>query len=96
MTRFGRALLWSVVAYQLVLTWVLFRIGDYLAWLHFDCVRPESGCGSYPLLSTVPGAQAVWVVGIAIVTIACVLAYNALMDFKDHERLVEQAPLSHR
>ncbi len=96
MTRFGRALVWSVVVYQLVLTWVLLRLADYMVWLHFDCGNPERACESYPLLSTVPGAQAVWVVGIAIIVIAGVLAFRALEDFKAHERLVEEEPLSHR
>ncbi|MGH7297009.1 MAG: hypothetical protein ACRELB_18875 [Polyangiaceae bacterium] len=65
-----KALVVSVIVFQLVLTGCVLKLADYAVWLHFNTAD-----GSRGLLDTSPGVEVAWTLG---VTFAILLVGNSL------------------
>jgi len=73
MNEFWKGLVASIVIYQLVLTYWMFHLADYLVW-RMDFSSNVNGKGG--LLDTVPGVEAAVVLGGTLIVLVAVNLAN--------------------
>jgi hypothetical protein len=80
MNEFWKGLVASIVIYQLILTYIMFDVANYLVWMHFDIDKNKG------LLDTQPGRMAAMVLGgtlIVLVAINFVNLYHSTRSAQD-------------